>query len=785
MFDAQNHSTSRKISSGGHRFALAVALVVIAGTTSSVAQSQSEPGNTEALTAGLSQMARDAAQAKLPPTSRAAQNPGAGSVDQPSDRPRGLEHEDSTIAVNDDLIVDLHVNDEELSNVLEMLSIQSQRNIVASKNVSAKVTANLYGVTFYEAMDAILHVNGFGYVERGNFIYVYTLDELKEIEKQSRQRVSAVLKLNYLNAIDAAEFVKPLLSEGGQIKTNGKTTTFAIPDKAPTGADEYANDATLVVYDYEENLEEIKKLVVNIDTRPAQVLVEATILQAELTETNAFGVDFSLIGDLSFTDFANAGGPMKAVDQLISGKSSAINNGTTQTIAMPDNRQGRALVSSPGQTAGPGTLKIGFVDSDVAIFMKLLDEVTDTTILSNPKILALNRQPARVLVGRKVGYLNTTSTETSTTQTVEFLDTGTQLYVRPFVTNEGLIRLELKPQVSEAVIRESRDATGAAVTIPDEVTNEVVTNVMVRDGQTIVLGGLFRDSTQSTRRQVPVLGDIPLIGAAFQGRDDEVKRSEIIFLITPSIVSDAVLLAGGDKAKALVDHVRAGAREGTLPFSRTRMTGQDLVEAQRLAAEGKNEEAMWKLNSALAKDPHMVEAQELREKISGKKTTWPSNSMLQEVIKAEMDASKKQRSDALPTSTEGTPYPGFVETTDPAAAVTHNQFPSDTQFPATTTDAAANASNTTPTNTTSSTTTNSQVAVPFAAGQSAPNQTSFQFASETPVNPLLAQRRAISGYSPKIVKSPARNAATPASSTPTTAEQATAPTGTGPVDGGK
>lgn len=758
MFDAQNNSTGRKLTSGGHRFALAAALVVIAGTTSSVAQNA--PENNGSVTAGLMQMAKDAAAAKLAPAARPqnAGQPGT-TTEQASDRPRGLEHEDSKIAVNDDLIVDLHVNDEELANVLEMLSIQSQRNIVASKNVAAKVTANLYGVTFFEALDAILHVNGFGYIERGNFIYVYTLDELKEIEKQSRQRVSAVVKLNYLNALDAAEFVKPLLSEGGAIKTNGKTATFQIPDKAPTGADEYANDSTLVVYDYEENLEEIKKLVASIDTRPAQVLIEATILQAELTENNAFGVDFSLIGDLNFTDFANAGGPLKAVDQLINGKSSSINGGTSSTIAVPDDRRGRAIVSSPGQTAGPGTIKLGLVDHDVAIFLKLLDEVTDTTILSNPKVLALNRQPARVLVGRKVGYLNTTSTETSTTQTVEFLDTGTQLYVRPFVTNEGLIRMELKPQVSEAVIREARDATGAAVTIPDEVTNEVVTNVMVRDGQTIVLGGLFRDSTASTRRQVPVLGDIPLIGAAFRGHDDEVKRSEIIFLVTPSIVSDQVLLAGGDKAKALIDHVRAGAREGTLPFSRTRMTGQLLVEAQRLADAGKNEEAMWKVNQALAMDPHMPEAQSLREKLAGNRKVWPSNSMLQDVLRAEMGVSKP-KVDATPTDTftpNTTP-----ETTAPQQAGTIPTTPEAT--PATTT----------------------TLAQPEQSAQATPATTPTAVASTVTTQPETSQvrrRKPNPNYTVRNVTNPTRSTAAstqpaPTQSTPsqTSTEQASVPT---------
>jgi len=140
----------------------------------------------------------------------------------PPASPAKAPQEDTKIRVDENQIVDLHVNDEDLANVLEMLSIQSQKNIVASKNVSARVTANLYGVTFFEAMDAILNVNGYGYIEQGNFIFVYTLEELKTIEQATKIRVSKVIPLNYLNAIDAAEFVKPLLSEGGQIKTNGR-----------------------------------------------------------------------------------------------------------------------------------------------------------------------------------------------------------------------------------------------------------------------------------------------------------------------------------------------------------------------------------------------------------------------------------------------------------------------------------------------------------------------------------------------------------------------------------
>lgn len=566
------------------------------------------------------------------PTVVGANQPLPGQVEK---TPAQAGESDSLqIKVDEHLIVDLHVNDEDLANVLEMLSIQSQRNIVASKNVSARVTANLYGVTFQEALDSILHVNGYGYIERGNFVYVYTLDELKEIEQNSRVRVAKVLKLNYLNAIDAAEFVKPLLSEGGQIKTNGKVLNFVV-STMPVGNEEYANNATLVIYDFEENVGEIERLVKELDSRPQQVLVEATILQTTLNEANAFGVDFSIIADQNFLDFVGPGGPLKVVDSMITGKGGQLSGGSATAVPVPNGGGGAGVVGTAGNTSGPATLKVGVVSNDVAVFMKVLDEVTDTTILSNPKIMALNRQPSRVLVGRKVGYLNTTSTDTATTQTVQFLDTGTQLYFRPFVTTEGMIRMELKPQVSEAVIRDTTDATGAAVTIPDEITNELITNVMVRDGQTIVLGGLFRESTQSTRRQVPFLGDVPILGTAFRGHEDETQRSEIIFLITPTIMNDNVLTLQGENGKSAVERARVGAREGLLPFSRDKLTSQMLVEAERLANEGKTEEALYKVNKALKMNHQAPDAIALRERLSGKASKWPGRSILKDIMKSE------------------------------------------------------------------------------------------------------------------------------------------------------
>ncbi|HCT44756.1 MAG: hypothetical protein CMJ35_15645 [Phycisphaerae bacterium] len=556
------------------------------------------------------------------------------------------------VEVNDYDLVDLHVNNENLGNILQLLSIQSQRNIISSPSVQATVTADLYGVTFYEALDSILHVNGFGYIEKGNFIYVYTAEELAEFEALSRKPVTRIIDLDYLNSTDAAEFAKMLLSDSGTITANAATEAYTINDGVPSGADNYANSATIVISDFEENVEEIQALIDQLDTKPAQVLIEATILQTTLNEANAFGVDFALIQNLDFTDFVGTGGPLSVVDGLISGAGETI-DGTSVDVP---NGHGTGLQSTPGNTSsGSSTLKAGFVNGDVGVFMRVLDEITDVTVVSNPKLLTLNRQPARVLVGTRVGYLNSTTTDTSTTQSVEFLDVGTQLAVRPFVSKNGLIRLELRPQVSNFTLRTVADGAGNNVTIPDEDTTEMNTNVMVRDGQTVVLGGLFTESTTSTRSQVPVLGDIPLVGNAFKGYDDATRRTEIIFLITPSIVNDTILAETGDMGNQYLEHARYGARNGLLPWSRERRVGQFLIEARQLADEGQIEAALSKVERALRLMPMSPDARALRSELTGKVRSMPSRSLIEGMLHNEMHYGGKMSSNSTPLN----PNPHF------------------------------------------------------------------------------------------------------------------------------
>jgi len=534
--------------------------------------------------------------------------------DEESDDPSTGE-DGQSVAVGSFGQIDLHVKDLEVTKVLQLLSIQSQRNIVASRNVAGSVSADLYNVDFYEAMDAILHSNGFGYREKGNFIYVYTSTELQTIADLEVRLIVKIVRLNYLPAADAVEFVKPLLSPAGSVTVSAAVAKGIQPTISDDGENSFAHQDTLMVRDNEQSVEAIMAVLQELDTRPKQVRIEATILEAQLDEDNNFGVDMTILADFNLADFGN---PLSAVGSMLSGAVGGIGQGFETSVG--------------NVSSGQSGVRVGFLANEVAVFIKALDQVTDTTVLANPKLLVLNRQRADLLVGERLGYISTTQTETSETQTVEFLDIGTQLTVRPFIGDDDFIRLELRPSISDG-----STVAVAGFVIPNTTNEELVTNILVRNGQTVVMGGLFKEDTTITRRQVPVIGDIPIAGWAFRGQDDDYDRSEVIFLVKTTIVPDQNLIAEGDRVADSLGRIRIGARQGMLPWSRSKLVAAHMGRALEHAKGGNNDQALWSVNMALSLDPTFVEGLRLKEQLSGERVYWPNRSFMQDAINHAID----------------------------------------------------------------------------------------------------------------------------------------------------
>ncbi len=519
------------------------------------------------------------------------------------------------VEVDDFDTFNIQVQDTDLAQVLQMLALQGERNVIASRNVSAVITANLFDVTFEEALDAILKPNGFRWVEEGKFIYVYTQEEFARMEDLDRKTESRMFELEHLSARDASEFATPLLSDRGKLSFIGEVSGGIERDLGDMGGDNWSKSAILVVNDYPDRLERIAELISEIDTAPRQVVVDATIASVAVVEEDAFGVDFSIMGNLNITNLVSPLGP---VTDLLRGSVPPKEGGGTFPIYTDDSTSW-GTQSTPGNTStGKSNFMVGLVAGDASVFVRALDQVTDTMVLARPRIMALNRQRAQVMVGKRVAYLSTTATDTTSTQTVQYLDTGVKLMIRPFISKDDTIRMEVYPSVSSAELRKIRNGNlGNEIEVPDEFTNEISTNVKVRNGETLVLGGLFQEQTTISNSQVPFLGDVPLLGAAFSGHDNTVDRREIIFMITPKIVEDRLIQESGRQGMAFVNSLRAGMREGLLPFSREKMSSQQNQDAFEAMKSGNSELALFHFDNSLRLNPGQPEVRRLRAEAAG------------------------------------------------------------------------------------------------------------------------------------------------------------------------
>lgn len=524
----------------------------------------------------------------------------------------------------------------EVALALQAIAKARRMSVVLSPGVAllGPVSFRVYDLPFPEAFAAILKAANLVATDEGAVTLVQTAAEVSKIQQDTHKNIDDQVKrdadakkrfndeakqaalpeariytLQYLSATDAKDLITPLLTE-----TTGKVVPLGAVDKAyqPSltdgGADSFAFAAKVMVYDTVAKLDQIGALLKDLDNAPKQVRVEATILTVDLTDDTAFGLDISVVGNI---DFASVAAPLLSFADIFDGTLKPETPATANVASLYPASKGQ-----PDPTA-----KIGVITNDVAIFLQMLDQVVDSTVMARPSVTVLNRQKANVQIVERIAYLSTTQTQTSTTQEVKYLDVGVKLRFRPFISPDNMIRLELSPEVSSARVKDIEAAGGGKATVPDELAQSLMTNIRVKSGQTIVLGGLFRELTDTTNRQVPVLGDI--VPGAFSGKASTVKKQEIIFLITPVVVEDAQIYADGANGLRVVDAAKVGARAGLLPFSESHLMGAYQVQALEAWKQGDRSTALYYVDQALrlqATSPLMIE---LREDIrADDKSRW-------------------------------------------------------------------------------------------------------------------------------------------------------------------
>lgn len=508
------------------------------------------------------------------------------------------EPREQIVRVGLDQRVTVHVSGLPLADALRMLSEPTKRNILLANGVEGTVTASLYSVSVEEALQAMLVSNGLGFRVEGEFTYVYPQEELAKFAQAQRKIATHVFHLTYLNAATAKGLIEPLLSNIGKVATTPAADVGLGGDDGmeDTKGDAPAGSDTLIVTDYEDRLTAIEKTLKELDARPKQVLVEATILRATLNEDNALGIDFTTVGGIDFS--------------TLSSVSPAAQTITTGLIPTEQLSNTNFTVRTNFNDALPaGGFTFGILKDQVGVFVRALEQITDTDILANPKLMTLNKQVGQVIVGRRDGYLTTTITETTAIQQVEFLETGTVLTFRPFIGNDGMVRMEIHP----------KDSTGGLTdtNLPFEQTTEVTTNILVKDGRTILIGGLFREVGTATRGQMPLLGNIPIAGALFRRTRDATVREEVIILLTVHVIKGDHEKdnEAGDEMNEDIERMRVGARQGVQWFGRERTSEAHYRWAMEHLASGDTEKALWDADMALQINPRHLHAAKLKEKL--------------------------------------------------------------------------------------------------------------------------------------------------------------------------
>ena len=374
----------------------------------------------------------------------------------------------------------LRVRDTSLSQVLSLLAQTYDLNIVASNDIDALISITLSDVPLEEALTAILSVANYTWVKRNDIILITSLIDAANLPADVQGRQIQVFELDFASAAVVAEAVTGFLSPLGKVSVHSSDS-----------ANNRLTQERIVVEDLPPTLARIADFIYQVDQPPRQVLIEAHVLQVNLDDTCRCGVNLDAIVRLSHANL----------------------NISTSGFA---------------NDAAPQAFLATLEGGDLGGVLEALQTTTDTKSLGSPKLLVLNEQEARIQVGEQLGFKVTTTTETSTLESVQFLDVGVVLSIIPRITRDGRVLLHVKPEVSSGQVNPE---TG----LPEEETTELETDVMLKDGQGMVIGGLIKESDSITQSKVPYLGDVKSVGWLFRRSEVTKTRVEIIIALVPRI----------------------------------------------------------------------------------------------------------------------------------------------------------------------------------------------------------------------------------------------------------
>jgi type IV pilus assembly protein PilQ len=429
--------------------------------------------------------------------------------------------------------VTLDFKDADINNVLRILSLKSGINIVAGPEVQGTVTIRLSDVPWERALEVVLRTYGYVYEREGNIIRVTTRERVEQ-----EDLVTDTFVLNYITADEVKDAIEEILSERGKIKAFTRTNTIIVTDVA-------------------SNIFKISQVVKRLDKPTPQAYIDSRVVRTELGETENLGIDWNVDGGLTAGSyrpttfpFAVPGGGKKA-PYILGGEfqqffptvgGATTTSGTTATNTAAANTFDPKEFPFPNAQITNQDFKFGRLDfTNFSSVLNLIKNRSNTKIVSNPRIVVLNNQTAKVQVGQQVGIPTFERNETSGSFEVTgftMKDVGVVLNVTPHINAADEIMVDLRPEVSSFDGFNQIGTTNLSA--PQFTITQAVTQVLIKDGETIAIGGLLTDSETTSEDKIPFFGDIPGIGKLFRSKRQQAgsgnRKIETLFFVTVSVV---------------------------------------------------------------------------------------------------------------------------------------------------------------------------------------------------------------------------------------------------------
>ena len=489
------------------------------------------------------------------PLSFAAETPAAplssSPVDAVPETQAGIKSQDAFLQE-----ISLDLRDMDIVDVLKFLSLKGKFNLAISRNITGRVTLAMKKVTIGDALDIILKANALAYYRTNNIVYVMTAEEyLSTYGKKFNDRTEIkIVNLQYAKPsyvlaaldsiksnvgkividedtgsvvmIDTAENLKKMVDVLDQMDTGIATSTYKLQyavakdvaaqlklrlDAKSVGsiqADDRSNQVILSAFP--DRLKEAEQIIKELDSPTKAVLIEVRILQITLNPKYDYGIDWS-------NPFGNSSEKgLRAIDVV----------------------QSFPISSTVSAIGTMGSLTYGGIDpAMLQLKIRALKQVVNSRVIARPRLMVTNNQEANIHIGDTIPYVTSTTTGTGDTATVSeqinFIDVGIKLKVLPTINDDGMVTMKIRPEIST---RTKDVETPQKALIPQVNTTFVETNAIVKDGHTVIIGGLKQLTNKDSRQGLPHLMDVPVAGKLFRNDASEVLDSAIVIFLTPHII---------------------------------------------------------------------------------------------------------------------------------------------------------------------------------------------------------------------------------------------------------